>query len=135
MPKNEEAIAIYCAAKNIYFIAFLQPFAGHKRPDFRLEQDMLQQRLITLAQLNGDLWLPDKYFATVGAVYRPYEQGFSVLARQYDATTHVRFRDLSGIFQSVNEAVYLDQIHYNDLGDKLIADRMATDILDLCPRR
>lgn len=125
---NNSVIAAYCAVHEIGYIGYLQPFAGYRRFIVEQEEAMLIQRHALLSKVHGPEWARTPYKTATDKVYARYHQDFEKLRARFRDTNHVSFIDISDLFSETNQTVYLDQIHYNDLGNALIAEKFASDI-------
>jgi hypothetical protein len=68
--------------------------------------------------------------------YRPsIERGYPLLRESGRSLLEegVRFRDLTGLFDGVEERVYVDDVHLNPRGNRLLAERFAEEILAALP--
>lgn len=132
--RNLEAISAYAAWNGFAHIAYLQPYAEHKRPVIAEEQAALDAHHIIAAAQNGSLWERDTYRRLMAEIYARYETAFRSYAAKYATEDRIRVHDLTGLFAGEEAVLYLDSIHYNELGNQLIAERMATDVRSLLER-
>jgi hypothetical protein len=128
LPTHWEAIASYCRAKDVAYIAYLQPFADYKRTSPAEESADLDRAHALVIPTSGALWQRDRYRETIRPVYIRYQQHVRRLGEAYTGAAHIRFRDITDLFVNTPETIYLDMIHYNERGNELLARRMRTDV-------
>lgn len=128
LTRNLGAISAYSAANGIRHIAYLQPYADRKRKQVAEEQAALDRHHGIAAAQNGDLWIRDRYRAAMNAIYERYEDAFKTYAAHYADEALVSVIDLTDLFVTTNEVIYLDSIHYNERGNAMFANRIAGDI-------
>lgn len=128
MLSNWSALAAWCVVNDVGFVAYLQPYAGHLRsaapPE---EREDLESRFRLLADIHGSEWAQEPYFAAMEDSFADYADGLPRLRRTF-AGGSARFVDLRGMFNQAPERIYLDQIHYNEYGNELLAERFAADV-------
>jgi hypothetical protein len=125
---NWKIVAGWAAASDVGFTAYLQPFAGHLRGAAPQEETTdLEARFRLLADIHGPDWQQDNYMATMTAAYEAYRQELRPLNDAFPSPD-VQFVDLTDFFSNVAERVYLDQIHYNERGNEMLAARFAQDV-------
>ena len=134
LPANQRVFAAYAGAENIYYIGYLQPFAGYRRQQ-TAEDAMLDKRFQLLESVHGHLWSLTAYRRTIEPIYARYREAWAELARRFNDSRYVRFIDLTTLFSGVDETVYLDQIHYNERGNVILAEQFSRDIVALIGSR
>lgn len=133
--RNLEAISAYAAWNGFAHIAYLQPYADRKRKIIADEQAALDRHHAITASHNGDLWQRDTYKALMNTIYSQFEAGFRDYAQRAESNPNVVVRDLTDFFATTDTVIYMDSIHYNETGNRLIAERMAADVLELRTRQ
>ncbi|MEG3592529.1 MAG: SGNH/GDSL hydrolase family protein [Pseudomonadota bacterium] len=130
--KNIDAIASYCNNNNIKFISYLQPFAEYKRKYMPAEEQELLDEFYGFVVLSdgGEIFRNrQKYLEKVISVYKSYEILYANLEKKYIRSNNTRFFDITSLFSNLDSVIYFDVVHYTPEANKLIAKRMAKDIL------
>lgn len=70
-----------------------------------------------------------RYIEIMQAAFQGYAKVYRELEQAYSEETAVHFVDLRAMFEDVTDCIYNDPIHYNDRGNRLIAERMYMDLL------
>ena len=70
-----------------------------------------------------------RYVEIMQVAFQGYAEAYRELEQSYAEEPQVRFIDLRRLFANVTDCIYNDPIHYNDRGNRLIAERMYTDLL------
>ena len=70
-----------------------------------------------------------KYLEKVISVYKSYEILYANLEKKYIRSKNTRFFDITSLFSNLDSVIYFDVVHYTPEANKLIAKRMAKDIL------
>lgn len=69
-----------------------------------------------------------RYAEIMQAAFQAYAQAYEALDQAYAGEAQIRFIDLRRLFDGLADCIYNDPIHYNDQGNRLIAERMYTDL-------
>lgn len=125
---NWKMVAGWAAASDVGFTAYLQPFAGYLRDAAPEDENAdLESRFRLLADIHGDDWSKGNYMRTMSTAFDGYRATLAPLNEAFASPT-IQFVDLTGFFAAVPERIYLDQIHYNERGNELLAARFAQDV-------
>ena len=131
LPTHWEAIATYCQAHNISYLAYLQPFAGYKKSLTAMEEERVSQAHIQTRTTSGPSWERNRYKEIMYNMYARYENHLSRLEQNYTKTSNIRFYNITDIFFTIAEPIYLDMVHYNELGNQLLAHRFQSHIMEI----
>lgn len=133
--RNVDAIASYCKENGIYYVNYLQPFAAYARARNEEEEAIVAAYHASLVRAGDRYWELTSYRARMMEYYAKYKRIHRTLSNKYQGTAHVRFVDISELFASEPRTVYLDAAHYNETGNRIIADRFAADLASLVAAR
>ena len=114
--RNERIIHAMAKALNITYIGFLQPFifeGNYETSDF--EKSWLESFLTEGCR---EMPVIEQIFKS----YQPFYEGVKKLMKEYDYLV-----DLTDVFDDVS-GVYSDGVHYDEIGNYLIAERMLAVI-------
>ncbi len=103
-----------CAQQGVRFLYVLQPAMG-------VGNKPLTAHEISLQQYMGSRYYPESW-----ASYEKREREFYAVAQA--TLTENWHRDFTGVFNAIEETVYFDPRHYNNLGNQIVADRMYDEI-------
>lgn len=99
----QELMSSLCKGRGVMFSSFLQPVM------------MVDKPLDPLEVATNYTSMQDKNVAiTFQEVYR--------LGEKAVLNSHLKFVNLTGIFKDTKEVIYLDGLHYNSLGNSILAD-------------
>ncbi|OGP06181.1 MAG: hypothetical protein A2Z91_06350 [Deltaproteobacteria bacterium GWA2_38_16] len=68
----------------------------------------------------------DKY--DMHYVFSVFSSLFNDMEKKYSNNDTVLIKDYSAIFKNVSDEIYVDEIHYNDFGNLIIAQKIASDV-------
>ncbi len=105
-----------CESNQIHFAYALQPVMGIGEKPLTEEEEAIKQFMGS--EFYRKSW--EQYVEEAQSFYRRVRRGLT------ESWQH----DLSGIFDEVQETTYSDPRHYNDLGNKLVAERIFELIMN-----
>lgn len=118
---NTALLADCCRGRNIEIVLALQPYlpiSGKRRTPAELVWESSEQAA------------PHK-IQTFAAMYRSIREGLRVLA----ASRSVPFIDCTPAFDAVADTCFADHVHPNDLGYRILAERLAASVVQLLNAR
>lgn len=129
--KNLEIFTSITRDQDIYYLAYLQPYASayyEKSPEF---EKKLRDKLAFCHAQYGVFWEEQAYNKKMKQAFDDYEKYYTELEQQHAQNSKNHFQSIVDFFASTSEDVYRDQIHYNDRGTTLLAERFTDDIIDI----
>jgi hypothetical protein len=134
LPSNVGAIAAYSAATGPCFIGYLQPIAALARRTNDEEQAALEDYHAKMVAAGNTYFARASFTPAMARVYASYRDAYRKLEVKYAGSRCTRFADLTALFETTPERVYIDGTHYNERGNALVAARVADDIRRLALR-
>tara|TARA_A100001037_G_C15093623_1_gene610339 strand:- start:297 stop:1580 length:1284 start_codon:yes stop_codon:yes gene_type:complete len=129
---NLSAIASYHSKYAGLYLAYLQP-TPLRYKDVQAEissgVDFRRSPGNPKTEVTGDI--DALYVEKIIEAFDSFAIAFEQLDTEFKANANIRFFDIQRIFQPVQERVFNDVVHLNSLGNEIIANRMAGDILVL----
>ncbi|MDO8607005.1 MAG: SGNH/GDSL hydrolase family protein [Phaeospirillum sp.] len=125
---NVGAMAAICASQGIGFAHYLQPHPEQFKPLSPEEEEKIVADLELYEKQWGLGWRRAVFRQHQTEIFDQYADAQAMLHQTYAANPSVRFTDLRPLFADVRERIYMDVIHYNDTGNRLLARRFADDI-------
>lgn len=124
---NLDIAASWAARNSVRFIAYLQPHPWEYK---NLDCERARGVRLMVGRLGPDMD-EAKYAAVMQAAFQAYSAAYRDLDTTYADDAAVRFIDLRRLFDETTDCIYNDPIHYNDAGNRVIAERMRADLAEL----
>ncbi len=125
---NLEAIASYSSLNNIYFLAYLQPHAFSGKNLSEEEVKKTEALFKNYENKPDSVFNKEKYSKSIHEAFNSYSLVYENLGKKYANYKNIKFFNIISLFDNVKESVFVDTIHSNSLGNKLIAQRYHEDI-------
>lgn len=117
-----------CREYDIPFIYVLQPIMGIGHKPLTAEEIALQS-----TWFNSQYYAVSyqKYEAQLQTFYQPLQNWLKVQTNEDNGQVDASLIDMTGLFYNIPESVYADPRHYNDNGQRLIAEAVKELILQV----
>ena len=124
MKTNLDIAAAWAARNGTWLFGYLQPHPWEHK-------DISCERAADTKMMVGRLGPTvdeARYVEIMQAAFQGYAQVYKELDQAYADVERVRFIDMRRLFENVTDCIYQDPIHYNDQGNRLIAQGMYADL-------
>ncbi len=121
---NLDLAAAWSARQNAWFFGYLQPHPWQYK-DLGCERAAGTKLMVGRLGPTID---EARYADIMRAAFQGYARAYGALDQAYAGEMRIRFIDLRQLFDGLADCIYNDPIHYNDQGNRLIAERMHADL-------
>ncbi len=132
---NLNSLAAYSAMNDISALLYLQPYAAQGKPWSDTEKEIFKKRATKEGDPSYNYSSPEVYEEKMRGAYERYKEVYKDLGAKYSDYNNVKFLSAVNMFENNSETIYVDEVHYNENGTKIIAKKFYDDLFPLIKKQ